>query len=147
VSSSPTVLEPVGYDKVQGVLSATYYKDPNDPQWQGDAAMEKFRTKLTKYEPKADPANPFYAFGWAAAQTFEVAAKQMECPTREGLMKAVENLDNEEVGMLLPGVTVNTGQGDRFPIESMQLMRFEGERWHLFGDVIDTRREFGPVEG
>lgn len=146
VSSSPTVLEPVGFDKVQGALSAAYYRDPTDPQWNDAPAMQEYREKIEKYSPKSDPDVPYLAFGWSAAQTMHRALEQMECPTREGLMKSVRSLDNERIGMLLPGVTVNTGPGDGFPIESMQLMRFSGDRWHLFGDVIDTRREFGAVE-
>jgi branched-chain amino acid transport system substrate-binding protein len=69
------------------------------------------------------------------------------CPTREGLRDSVRNLKGVKVDMLLPGVTLDTGKGDGFPIESMQLMTFKGERWELFGDVIDTRKEFGPLGG
>ncbi|MGP4084074.1 hypothetical protein [Streptomyces sp. KR55] len=47
--------------------------------------------------------------------------------------------------MLLPGVTLSTGPDDAFPLETMQLMRFEGERWQLFGKPVDTREEFGPL--
>ena len=36
----------------------------------------------------------------------------------------------------LPGIEVNTAPDDYFPIEQMQLMRFDGEAWRLFGDVI-----------
>lgn len=146
VSSSPTVLEPVGFDKVQGVVSATYYKDPGDPQWEGDEAMQLYKDKMEEYAPKANAEIPYFAFGWAAAQSMHAALSEMDCPSREGLMKAVRNLDEEEVGMLLPGVTLDTGKDDDFPIESMQLMKFEGKRWQLFGDVIHTREQFGPVE-
>ncbi|MGH3342150.1 MAG: ABC transporter substrate-binding protein [Carbonactinosporaceae bacterium] len=146
VSSSITVLEPVGFDKVQGVVSATYFKDPLDPQWESDPTMQLYREKMDKYSPNADPNNPFHAYGWAAGESFQRAVEGMECPTREGLMKAVRSMEDQEIGMLLPGVTINTGPDDGFPVESMQLMRFKGERWELFGDVIDTREEFGPVE-
>ncbi|MGH3328332.1 MAG: ABC transporter substrate-binding protein [Streptomycetales bacterium] len=146
VSSSITVLEPVGFDKVQGVVSATYFKDPLDPQWESDETMQLYREKMGEYSPNADPNNPFHAYGWAVAESFQRALEGMECPTREGLMKSARGLEGTEVGMLLPDVTLNTGPDDGFPIESMQLMRFKGERWELFGDVIDTREEFGPVE-
>lgn len=59
----------------------------------------------------------------------------------------MRNLKGVKVDMLLPGVTLETGPDDGFPIESMQLMKFKGERWELFGDVIDTRKEFGPLTG
>ena len=57
----------------------------------------------------------------------------------------MRDLQNVQVDMLLPGVTLDTAADDGFPIESMQLMKFKGERWELFGDVIDTRKEFGPL--
>jgi branched-chain amino acid transport system substrate-binding protein len=38
--------------------------------------------------------------------------------------------------MLLPGITMNTSATDYFPIEQMQMMRFTGERWELFGPVL-----------
>jgi hypothetical protein len=38
--------------------------------------------------------------------------------------------------MMLPGITIDTGPDDFFPIEHMQLMKFDGEAWQMFGDVI-----------
>ncbi|MEV5829355.1 ABC transporter substrate-binding protein [Spirillospora sp. NPDC052242] len=146
VAASVTVLEPVGFDNVQGVVSATYYKDPNDPQWANDAEMKLYRAKMKQYAPNADPAVPYHAFGWAVASSFHKTMDAAECKTREGLRDSMRNLANVQVPMLLPGVTMQTGEGDGFPIESMQMMRFEGERWQLFGDAIDTRKAFGPVE-
>ncbi|MFH0520042.1 ABC transporter substrate-binding protein [Streptomyces sp. M41] len=143
VSSSASVLEPVGFKNVQGVVSATYFKDPADPQWADDREMKTYNEALDKYAPDSDPTNQFNAYGWAAASSLHKALDAMECPTREGLRDAVRNLKDVEVGMLLPGVTLSTGPDDAFPIETMQLMRFKGERWQLFGDPVDTRKEFG----
>ncbi|QFG21381.1 ABC transporter substrate-binding protein [Actinomadura sp. WMMB 499] len=146
VAASVTVLKPVGFDNVQGVVSSTYYKDPNDPQWANDPEMKLYQAKMKQYVPGADPSVPYHAFGWAVASSFHKTMQAAECKTREGLRDSVRNLQNVEVPMLLPGVPMQTGEGDGFPIESMQMMRFEGERWQLFGDVIDTRKTFGPVE-
>ncbi|MBA9003946.1 ABC transporter substrate-binding protein [Thermomonospora cellulosilytica] len=145
VAASVTVLKPVGFKNVQGVVSATYYKDPNDPQWANDSEMKLYREKMAKYAPGADPNIPYHAFGWASASSFHKAMQAAKCPTREGLRDSVRNLNNVEVPMLLPGITLQTGPDDGFPIESMQMMRFKGERWELFGEVIDTRKVFGPV--
>ncbi|TNY36883.1 ABC transporter substrate-binding protein [Thermomonospora catenispora] len=145
VAASITVLKPVGLKNVQGVVSATYYKDPNDPQWADDPEMKLYREKMAKYAPGADPNVPYHAFGWAAASSFHKAMEAAKCPTREGLRDSVRNLNDVEVPMLLPGVRLQTGPDDGFPIESMQMMRFKGERWELFGEVIDTRKVFGPV--
>ncbi|WP_369243748.1 ABC transporter substrate-binding protein [Streptomyces sp. R41] len=145
VSSSAAVLKPVGFKNVQGVVSATYFKDPADPQWADDPEMKEYRQAMRKYAPDADPANQFNAYGWAVASSVHQALAAMKCPTREGLRDAVRNLKDVKVGLLLPGVTLATGPDDGFPIETMQLMRFKGERWSLFGEPVDTRKEFGPI--
>ncbi|TDC59000.1 branched-chain amino acid ABC transporter substrate-binding protein [Actinomadura sp. GC306] len=145
VSASVTVLKPVGFDNVQGVVSATYYKDPNDPQWADDAEMKLYKEKMKQYAPGNDPNVPYHAFGWAVATAFHKTLEAAECKTREGLRDAMRNLKGVEVPMLLPGITMNTGPDDGFPLESMQMMEFKGERWELTGEVIDTRKEFGPV--
>ncbi|CAL9675240.1 hypothetical protein SUDANB105_07829 [Streptomyces sp. enrichment culture] len=143
VSSSATVLKPVGFKNVQGVVSATYFKDPADPQWADDAEMKAYNDAMEKYAPDADPTNQLSAYGWAAASSLHKALDAMKCPTREGLRDAVRDLKDVKVDMLLPGVTLSTGPDDAFPIETMQLMRFKGERWQLFGEPVDTRKEFG----
>ena len=147
VAASVTVLKPVGFENVQGVVSSTYYKDPNDPQWADDAEMKLYREKMKKYAPSADPAVPYHAFGWAVASSFHKTMDAAECKTREGLRDSMRSLNNVQVPMLLPGVTMQTGEGDGFPIESMQMMEFKDERWELTGEVIDTRKQFGPVGG
>lgn len=145
VASSAAVLKPVGFANVQGVVSATYFKDPADPRWAADPEMKAYKDALHTYAPDADPANQFNAYGWAAASSLHQALDAMKCPTREGLRDAVRSLKDVKVGMLLPGVTMSTGHGDAFPLETMQLMRFKGERWQLFGKPVDTRKEFGPA--
>ncbi len=147
VAASITVLKPVGFDNVQGVVSSSYYKDPNDPTWATDAEMTLYKQKVKQYAPGADPNIPYLTFGWAVANSFHKAMDAAKCPTREGLRDSVRDLRNVPIDMLLPGVTLSTGQGDAFPIESMQLMTFKGQRWELFGQVIDTRKEFGPLTG
>ncbi|ROP55800.1 ABC transporter substrate-binding protein [Streptomyces sp. PanSC9] len=145
VASSAAVLKPVGFKNVQGVVSATYFKDPADPQWADDPDVKTYKEALHEYAPDTDPDNQFNAYGWAVASSLHKALESMKCPTREGLRDAVRNLKDVRVGMLLPGVTMSTGHGDAFPLETMQLMRFKGERWQLFGKPVDTREEFGPL--
>ncbi|MFI7451898.1 ABC transporter substrate-binding protein [Nonomuraea sp. NPDC049714] len=147
VAASVTVLKPVGFENVQGVVSSSYYKDPLDPAWENDAEMKLYKQKMQQYAPGADPDIPYHTFGWAVASSFHKAMAAAKCPTREGLRDSVRDLKGVKVDMLLPGVLLDTAQGDGFPIESMQLMEFKGERWEVFGEVIDTRKEFGPLTG
>jgi branched-chain amino acid transport system substrate-binding protein len=137
-ASKLLVLEPAGLDKSQGLISTAYFKDPASPDWSDDASMKEFKDALAKYEPRANPEDPNCVFGWGAAATMVEALKGMKEPTREAFMDSVRNLDLE-VPILLPGIDVKTsGEQDGYPIEAMQIQRFEGENWKLLGDVIQA---------
>jgi hypothetical protein len=51
-------------------------------------------------------------------------------------MKQAANLRDFSSDVMLPGIKINTSPDDFFPIEQTQLMRFEGDAWRLFSDVI-----------
>jgi branched-chain amino acid transport system substrate-binding protein len=137
-ASKLLVLEPAGLDKAQGLISTAYFKDPASPEWADDEAMKEFKSALAKYEPRANPEDPNCVFGWSAAATMVEALKAMEEPTRDALMEAVRNMDLE-LPTLLPGIEVKTsGTEDGYPIEAMQIQRFEGENWQLQGEVIQA---------
>ena len=46
-----------------------------------------------------------------------------------------------ELDSLLPGIKINTCATDFAPIEQLQLKRFKGEKWDLFGDIISGERQ------
>jgi branched-chain amino acid transport system substrate-binding protein len=138
VSASKTlVLTPVGLENAKGIISTQYFKDPEDPQWANDPAMTEYKDGLKKYNPKLDPNEPFHAYGWAAAQTMVKALEGMKEPTRAALMDSVRNM-NTEIPMLLPEIKVETTPEDGFPLEAMQIVRFDGKNWQLEGDVVDA---------
>ena len=56
--------------------------------------------------------------------------------TRENVMKQAANLHDFTVPMLLPGITINTSPTDFAPIKQVQMARFDGEHWQLFGPVL-----------
>ena len=93
---------------------------------------------MAKYFPDGDKSSSFTVYGYAVAQTLVQVLKQCgDNLTRENVMKQAANLKNVELDMLLPGIKVNTSATDFFPIEQMQMMRFNGERWELFGPVLN----------
>ena len=51
-------------------------------------------------------------------------------------MRQAANLNDLELPMLLPGIKLNTGPNDYFPLKQMQMQRFNGTTWELFGPVI-----------
>jgi branched-chain amino acid transport system substrate-binding protein len=137
-ASKKLVLEPVGLENAEGIVSTQYFKDPEDPQWAEDAAMQEYKAGLKQHEPKADPLDAFCAYGWTAASTMIEALKTMKEPTREALMETIRSMD-VEIPMLLPGIKVQTnGEDDGYPIQAMQIMKFNGENWELQGDVIQS---------
>jgi branched-chain amino acid transport system substrate-binding protein len=137
-ASKTLVLQPVGLENAKGIVSATYFKDPDSPDWTDDEAMKEYKDNMKKFAPRADPNESFCAYGWTAAATMVEALKAMEEPTRESLMEAVRSLD-VEIPMLLPGINIKMdGESDGYPIEAMQIMEFDGENWQLQGDVIEA---------
>ncbi|OAF16350.1 branched-chain amino acid ABC transporter substrate-binding protein [Bradyrhizobium centrolobii] len=133
------VLEPAGLEISQGILSATYTKDGSDPQWNADDGMKKFYNFLAQYDPKANKLDAGVVFGYAAAQTM-VKVLQMcgDELTRENIMKQAASLKDFEPDTLLPGIKINTAPDNFAPIEQLQMMRFKGKGWELFGDVISS---------
>jgi len=137
-NSVGSVLKPAGFDAAKDVLTTAYFKDPTDPTWKDDAAYKKWAEFMAKYFTDGDKTSSFTVYGYAVAQTLVQVLKQCGNDlTRENVMKQAANLKNVEIEMLLPGIKINTGASDFFPIEQMQMMRFNGERWQLFGPVLN----------
>ena len=131
------VLKPAGLENSKGLLTTFYHKDGSDPTWANDPAMNEWRAFMNRYYPDGDQTSTQTVYGYASAQTMEQVLKQCgDNLTRENVMKQAANLKNVDIGVLLPGIKVNTGPKDFFPIEQMQMARFTGERWELFGPVI-----------
>jgi len=136
-SSVGGVLKPAGYENSQGILSAAYAKDGADAQWDNDPGMKKFFDFLAKYYPEGDKLNSSVVYGYGVAQTLvKVLEMCGDDLTRANVMKQAASLKDFEPDTLLPGIKINTSPTDFAPIEQLQMMRFKGEKWDLFGDVI-----------
>jgi branched-chain amino acid transport system substrate-binding protein len=137
-ASKTLVLKPAGLAASKGIVSVSYFKDPEDPRWANDPAMMEYKAGLKQYAPKADVNEPFNVYGWAVANTMAEALKQMKSPTRQALMDTIRNM-NLNIPLLLPGVSVQTSPTDGYPIQDMQIMQFDGQHWQLQGNVIQTQ--------
>jgi branched-chain amino acid transport system substrate-binding protein len=138
-SSVGGVIKPAGFENAQGILSANYAKDASDPQWDNDPGMKKFLEFLAKYAPDANKLDGSVAYGYGAAQTMVQVLKQCgDDLTHENVMKQAASLKNYAPDMLLPGVTINTSATDFAPIKQLQMERFKGEKWELFGEIISS---------
>ena len=137
-ASTATVMRPAGLEYSQDVISAAYAKDVSDPQWVNDPGIKAFDELRTKYLPDVNRVDSSALTGYNFAQTMvEVLKRCGDDLTRENVMKQAASIKGLELGGLLPGIKITTGPDDFQPIEQLQLMQFKGERWQLFGDVMN----------
>jgi len=133
------VIKPAGFDNAQDIISASYLKDASDKQWDNDRGMREFMAFMAKDFPEGDKFDSQTMLAYAQAQTLVQVLKQCgDDLTRENVMKQAASLKEFRSEVLLPGIMVNTGPNDFAPISQLQLMKFKGEKWELFGDVISS---------
>ena len=138
-ASVGSVMKPAGFENGQDIISADYLKDVSDPAWANDAGMKDFLAFMTKYFPEGDKLDKGTIVGYAVAQTLVQVLKQCgDDLTRANVMKQAASLKDFRTEALLPGVKINTSPTDFAPISQLQLERFKGEKWELFGDVISA---------
>lgn len=138
-TSVGSVLEPAGLEKAKGLITALYYKDPTDPQFQKDDDYKAWDAWMDEFYPEGDKTNAFNVYAWAVCHTLlHVLNEAGDDLSRENIMATAANIKDLEVPMMLPGVKISTGPDDFYPIEAMQLARFNGEIYELFGEVIDV---------
>ena len=131
------VLQPAGLENSKGILSSYYLKDPTDPQWKDDAAYKDWVAFMEKYYPEGDRTSTFPVYGYTASQTVVQVLKQCgDELTRANVMKQAANLKDLSLGMLLPGVKINTSATDWYPIKQMQMQQFDGQRWIPIGPIL-----------
>jgi branched-chain amino acid transport system substrate-binding protein len=132
------VMKPAGFDASQGIISSAYLKDPTDQQWKDDSGIRTWNEFLDKYYPEANRLDGAILYGYTIAQTLEVVLRACgDELTRENVMKQAASLRGLELDGLLPGIKINTSASDFAPVSQVQLMRFKGESWERFGDIID----------
>jgi branched-chain amino acid transport system substrate-binding protein len=131
------VLRPAGLEYSKGLFSTYYLKDPTDPQWQNDAAYKDWVAFMEKYYPEGDRTSTFPVYGYTVTQSLVQVLKQCgDELTRANVMKQGANIKDLELGMLLPGIKINTGPTDFYPIKQMQMQQFDGERWVPIGPIL-----------
>jgi branched-chain amino acid transport system substrate-binding protein len=134
------VIKPAGFENAQGVLSAFYLKDANDAQWKNDPGMNEWSGFMDKYFPDGDKNDGFTVYGYTVGKTMvEVLKKCGDNLTRENVLKQATNLDIE-VGPLLPGIRLKSSPTDYDLIKQLQMQRFQGSSWELFGPLLSAER-------
>ena len=138
-ASVAAVLKPAGFDNSTGIITAAYLKDATDPQWADYPDFKEWQAWMKKYLPDANPADAGNSYAYAVSATMRHVLTQCgDTLTRENLMKQAASMKGLEVPLLLPGITINTSPTDFYPIQSIRLAKFDGEKWALFGDVLSN---------
>jgi ABC-type branched-subunit amino acid transport system substrate-binding protein len=136
-ASVPVVLQPAGLESSIGLMSSAWAKDPLDPEFENDPGMNDWRAWMSKYLPGEDVRRPSFVYGYNAAGTMVQVLKQAGSDlSRENIMRQATNLRDLELPMLLPGIKVSTSPTDYYPVQQLQLRRFDGKRWVRFGDLV-----------
>jgi branched-chain amino acid transport system substrate-binding protein len=143
-TSVGTVLRPAGLQASKGLISTFYLKDPDDPLWRNDTGVGEWRAWMQRYYPDGDVHDMLNVWGYAMAQTMVHVLKAAgDDLTRANVMKQAAHITDLELPILLPGIKLNTNPMNFYPIQQMQLGRFDGERWVVFGNIINMRSMSG----
>ena len=137
-TSVGAVLQPAGLEASKGVISVNYGKDPADPSWKDDAGMKKYLAFMEKYYPEGDKGSLFNTYGYSTAQLMVYTLQQCgDDLTRENVMKQATSLKDVVLDLALPGIRINTSPTDYRVNKQLQMERFNGERWELFGPILE----------
>jgi ABC-type branched-subunit amino acid transport system substrate-binding protein len=137
-TSVGAVMKPAGLEASKGVISVNYGKDPLDPTWKDDPGMKRYFDFMAKYYPEGDKDSSFNAYGYSTTQLLvHVLKLSGDNLTRENVLKQATNLKNVELDLALPGIVGNTTPNDYRVNKQLQMMRFNGERWELFGPILE----------
>jgi branched-chain amino acid transport system substrate-binding protein len=137
-ASVGAVIRPAGIENAQGIFTALYGKDPTDSIWNDDPGRKEWLAFMDKYYPEGDKTSSFTVYGYSVARTMVQVLKQCgDDLTRANVMKQAANLKDFDTGMSLPGIKINTSPTDFYPIEQMQMGRFEGESFKPFGPILN----------
>jgi branched-chain amino acid transport system substrate-binding protein len=140
-TSVEAVLRPAGLENAKGIVGSVYLKDPTDPQWRDEPAVHAWQAWMAKYYPSGNAADGQNVYAYLEAQTLVETLKQCgDDLSRENIMRQAANLHGVTLDLMLPGMSINTSPDDYRPLKQMQLARFDGKNWKLFGDLITAEK-------
>ena len=142
-TSVGAVMQPAGLEASKGVISVNYGKDPLDPTWKDDPGMKRYLDFMAKYYPEGDKNSLFNTYGYSTSQLMVHVLRQCgDDLTRENILKQATSLKDVQLDLALPGIALSTTPNDYRVNKQLQMMRFNGERWELFGPILE---DSGPA--
>src|SRR4029077_14532000 len=124
-TSVGAVLTPAGLERSIGIVSLSSTQDPTALRWNDVPGMNEWRAWMKQYYPQGDTTDDNNVYGYLYAQTLVQVLKQCgDDLSRENVMRQAANLKQLTLNLLLPGIALNTGPSDFFPVKQAQMMRF-----------------------
>jgi branched-chain amino acid transport system substrate-binding protein len=143
-TSVGAVMKPAGLENSNGVISVNYMKDALDPTWKDDAGLKKYFAFMAKYYPEGDKDSIFNTYGYTTTQLLIHVLQQCgDDLTRDNVIKQAASLKSVPLDLSLPGIVSNTSPTDYRVNKQLQMMKFNGERWELFGPIIEDTAASG----
>ena len=137
-TSVGAVLKPAGLEASKGLISTNYGKDPGDPQWKDDPGMKHYFDFMAKYYPRWRQElelQHLWLFDRANDGACAQAVRRRPHPRERD-----EAGHQPEERRTRPGAARhegNTTPNDYRVNKQMQMMKFNGERWELFGPILE----------
>ena len=130
-------LVPAGLENAKGIISVNYGKDPLDPQWSDDEGMKRYKAFMAKYAPGEDANSGIATYGYSTAALLVQILKQCgDNLTRVNVMTQATNIKDFVADLALPGMATSTTPDDWRINKQFQMMRFDGQRWVMFGPIL-----------
>src|SRR5262249_22599664 len=123
-ASSIITLKAAGLENAKGVITGQFVKPVGAPAFANDAGVKAYLADYEKCKPRFNQNDTLGQMGYTIADAVVKLLESMKEPTREAMLTAARNMKNVELALLYPGIKMNTGPGDQFPIEAMQLFQF-----------------------
>jgi branched-chain amino acid transport system substrate-binding protein len=140
--STAGTIVPAGVDNSVGVVTGTFSKDPNDPKWNDDPDLANYRTIFAKYLPGADIADTGYLIGYRQGMLLEQLLRQCgDDLSRENILRQARSFKDLVLPTVLPGIKINTNETNSQAWTQLQLQRWTGSTWELFGKVLDRNSD------
>lgn len=137
IASSVAALKPAGLENAKGLITSQFIKPVDAPALAEDAGVKRYLADHAAAKPRFDKTDSQGQAGYVTGEALIRVLELMKQPTRQAMLDAARGMNKVEVGLLLPGITLTTqGATDPYPIESLQLVRFDGANYQPVGKLV-----------
>jgi ABC-type branched-subunit amino acid transport system substrate-binding protein len=131
----------VGKAPTEGAISMAFLKVATDPTNRNDRGVKLYFSIMKQYCDQCDPNALAHIYGMATAYTMvDTLKKSGRDPTRKSVLDAATHLREGTNPFLQPGLVIQTGPRDHWPIEKMRMFRFHAGRWTPIGRQLVSVR-------